>query len=104
MTVRTADLAFVELTDEALRAATASHQRGDVFRFRVKTIELEHERVRKPAVEARRFPKALQHDADVASVRRHARARELHLTIFAECQLVMCQALTRRVSLVTIRA
>ena len=48
--------------------------------------------------------KALQHDPDISSVRCHARARELHLTIFSECQLVMCQALTRRMPLVTIRA
>jgi hypothetical protein len=91
------DLALVELSETALRAATASHKLGDVFRLRLKMIELEHELVRKPAVDAPRFAKALQHDADVASVGRHTRARELHLTMFSECQLVMCQALTRRV-------
>jgi hypothetical protein len=99
--VRAPDLAFVELVDEALRAAGASHQRRDVFCFRLNMIELKQERVRKAAVDARRFTKAF---ADVASVWCHTRARELHLTIFSECQLVMCQALPRRVALVTIRA
>jgi len=55
--VRTANLAFIELTDEALRAASASHKAGDVFGLRLKMIELKHERIRNAAVDARLFAK-----------------------------------------------
>ena len=102
--VRTADLAHIQLVYEALRTTGASHERRDVFCLRFNTIELEHERVRNAAVDARRFAKALQDDADIASVRCNSRARELHLTIFSECQLVMCQALPCRVALMAVRA
>jgi hypothetical protein len=101
--VRAADLALIEFVDEALRPASASHECGDVFRLRLNMIELERQRVRKPAVDARCFAQALQHDADIPSVWRHTRARELHLTTVSECQLVMCPTLTRCVSLVTVR-
>jgi hypothetical protein len=102
--VRAADLALIQLVYEALRTAGTSHERGDVLCLRFNMIELEHERVRKAAVNARGFPKALKHNADIASVWRHAWARELHLPIFSKCQLVMGQALSSRVALVTIRA
>jgi hypothetical protein len=67
-------------------------------------IELEHKRVRKATVDARRFAKTFQHDPDIAPVCRHPRARKFDLTVFGDSQLVMDDSLSRRVTLVTISA
>src|SRR5262245_48122908 len=78
--VRAADLALAQLIDQALRVAPASHKRRDVFRLRLKMIELEHKRVREGAIDTRRFAETLQHDANIAPVSCHPRAREFELT------------------------
>jgi hypothetical protein len=80
VTIRTANLALLQLIDQALAAAAAAHERRNVHRLRPPVVELEHERVRDAAVNAGGTSEALQQDPNVAPVGRNPPTCELQFS------------------------
>ena len=63
--VPAADLADVDLAHNRLQAVLEPRQVGDRGTLRTKMVELEHERIAQPAVDARRALEKIDHIAQV---------------------------------------